>query len=110
MDIRCLIQVPALIPPLHQDEGHAVDNQSQSHHRSGVQMGIHPVVKEHAQNTGGENGNADLEPQCPGFVLFRFVLAGGEGVQLVEEQHHHRQNGAQLDDHIEHGFEGIGGL
>ena len=33
--------------------------------------------------------------------------AVAEGPKLAPEQHHHRQNGPELDDHVEHFLEGV---
>ena len=95
----------ALVLPLHQNEGNAVDDQHSGHHGGGVQMVVHPVVKQHTHYAGGDDGHNDLGPQAPGALFLLGSLVPGEGIQLVEEQHHNGQNGTQLDDHIEHGFE-----
>ena len=55
------------------------------------------------KNDGGD----DLEPQNPGLLFFFLALAQGKGIQFPEEQHDDRQDGAQLDHHIEHGLEFI---
>ena len=68
-------------------------------------MVIHPVVKQHTHHAGGDDGHNDLGPQAPGALFLLGSLVPGEGIQLVEEQHHNGQNGTQLDDHIEHGLE-----
>ena len=73
-------------------------------------MFVHPIVQQYTQNARGKNGHTDLEPQTPGLLLFSLRLAGGKGVQLVEKQNDHRKDGAKLNDHVEHGFEFLGGI
>ena len=102
--------VLALVVPLHQDEGDAVDDQGDRNHDAVVQVGIHPVIQQNTHHTGGNNGGDDLEPQGPGLALLFLALAQGKGIQLMEEQHDDRQDGAQLDHHIEHGFEFVRGI
>ena len=107
MDIADL-RLPVLIPALHQDEGHAVDDQGNGHHHRVVQVLVHPVVKEHAHHPGGDDGGNDHEPKPPGLLFPRRVLARVEGVQLAEEQSAYRQDRSQLDHHVEHALEFLG--
>ena len=95
----------ALIGLFHQNKGNAVENQHGGNHGAGVQVRVHPVVKQHAHQTGGDDGQDDLCPQGPGLLFFLPALSGGEGIQLVEVQYHHGQNGAQLNHHIKHTLE-----
>ena len=37
-------------------------------------------------------------------------MAQAEGPELIPEQHHHSQNGTQLDDHAEHGHKLLAGV
>ena len=108
VDILHKPQMLALIPPLHQNEGNAIDNKGDGHHDAVVQVGVHPVVEQDAHNTGRDDGSYHFEPQVPGLLLLRCRLAGGEGVQLMEEQDDHRQDGTQLDHHIEHAAKFLG--
>ena len=105
VDILHHPKMPARILPLHQNEGDAVDDEHDAHHDAVVQMGIHPVVKQHTHHAGGNDGGDDFEPQVPGLLLFGGRLAGSEGVQLMEKQHDDSHNGTQLDDHVKHGLE-----
>ena len=102
MDIVDLLQVLTLIAALHQNKGDAVEDQGQGYHDAVMEVGIHPVVKEHAHDAGGKDSRADLEPEGPGILLFPGGFVGSKGVQLMEKQDDDRQDGTQLDHHIEH--------
>ena len=73
-------------------------------------MGIHPVIEEDTHDAAGQDRQTHLEPQLPGGLLSGGGFLGIKGIELVEENDDDRQNGAQLDDHIEHGLEFLGGL
>ena len=54
---------------------------------------------------------ADLEPQLPdGGLGYHPAMLQPKGPELVPEQHHHGQNGPQLDDHPEHGQKFLAGV
>ena len=39
-------------------------------------MGIHPVIEQHTQQSGGEDGHNDLEPQIPCLLLLGGLIFG----------------------------------
>ena len=93
---------------LNQNERNTVDNQHNGHHHAVVQVGVHPIVQQRAQHGGGQAGHNNLEPQPHNRPADEFGQPGvtavvhAEGPQLLEVEHHNRQNGTQLDDHAEH--------
>ena len=100
---------------VHHQEQHAVQDQRGGHHGGVVQMLIQPVVQRQADDGRGHAGDEDQPPKPPdvqpqpGNQLLAQVRALGgrlvglaEGPQFVKVQHHHGQNGTQLDDYPEH--------
>ena len=75
-----------------------------------MEVGFHPVVKQHAHDARGDDGGDDLEPQLPCLLFLPLRLPGRERVELMEEQDDHGQNRAQLDDHVEHAPEFVGNV
>lgn len=61
-----------------------------------------PVVDQQADDADGQHRNQYFEPELEGGEPLGAGLGGGERVELLEVEHDHRQNGAQLDDNIEH--------
>ena len=106
--IPATLKPTVLIPGLYYNKSNAVDDQRNGNHDAVVQMGIHPVVKEHAHNARGNDGHNHLEPQLPGLPFLLVGLAWGEGIQLMEEQDDHRQNRTQLNHHVKHILEFLG--
>ena len=98
------------VAPLHQNEGHAVDDQRDGDHGGVMEVGFHPVVKQHAHDARGDDGGDDLEPQLPCLLFLPLRLPGRERVELMEEQDDHGQNRPQLDDHVEHAPEFVGNV
>ena len=87
---------------LDDDERDAVDDERRSDHERAAQMLLHPVVERDAHRGGRHTRNHDLCPHPPrGAALLR-RLALGERVELVEEQHAHRKDGPELDNHQKH--------
>ena len=64
--------------------------------------------KQQADDCRGQHRHDHLQPQIPGVLLLGITLFGSEGVQLMEEQHQHRSDGAQLNHHLEHLVKAIG--
>ena len=98
------------VAPLHQNEGHAVDDQRDGDHGGVMEVGFHPVVKQHAHDARRDDGGDDLEPQLPCLLFLPLRLPGRERVELMEEQDDHGQNRPQLDDHVEHAPEFVGNV
>ena len=94
----------------HQNKEHAVQDQHGGHGDVIVEAGLHPVVQR-ADDQHGQGGNDDFEPQLPdlGFGDHPAMLEA-KGPQFMPEQHHHGQDGPQLDDHPEHGQELFAGV
>ena len=67
------------IPPLHQNEGHAVDDQRDGDYGGVMEVGFHPVVKQHAHDARGDDGGNDLEPQLPCLLFSPSVFRGEKG-------------------------------
>lgn len=88
---------------LQEQECNAIQDQRHSHRNVIIQMGIQPIIQQHAQHASGNHRHNHMAPQVPGFPPLQPGLLGGEGVQLMEKQHNHRANGAQLNDHFKHG-------
>ena len=65
-------------------------------------MGLHEVVERDADDRRGYAAEHDLAPQGPGAAAPLGALRRGERVQLMEEQHADGEDGAQLDDDLEH--------
>ena len=90
---------------LHNEEQDAVQDQ---HGRNGdviVEVIFHPVVQR-ADDKHRQGGSHHLEPQAPDAGLGNDAAPlHAKGPQLAPEQHHHRHDGTQLDDHPEHGHE-----
>ena len=90
---------------LHHEEQDAVQDQ---HGRNGdviVEVIFHPVVQR-ADDKHRQGGGHHLEPQAPDAGLGNDAAPlHAKGPQLAPEQHHHRHDGTQLDDHPEHGHE-----
>ena len=95
---------------LHHQEQHTVQDEHGGHRDVIVEVRLHPVVQraddQHRQGSGHH-----LEPQVPDTGLGdHTALPQTKGPQLAPEQHHHSQNGTQLDDHPEHGHELLAGV
>ena len=95
------------VAPLHQNEGNAVGNEGDGHGDVMIKVCFHPVIQQNPQNAGGEDGHDDLGPQVPGGPLLGRGFFRAEWVQALEEQHNDRQDGPQLNDHLEHGVKFI---
>ena len=65
-------------------------------------MLLHPIVQRDADDGGGQAGHDDLGPQAPGAALLLGGFRAREGIELVEEEHAHRQDRAKLDHDQEH--------
>ena len=48
--------------PIHQQEGHAVDDQRHRHHHIIVQMRIHPIIQQQTQHGAGDHRNYNFSP------------------------------------------------
>lgn len=79
-----------------QDEQHAVDNQRGGDNSWGVKVLGDPVVDQQADDADGQHRNQYFEPELEGGEPLGAGLGGGERVELLEVEHDHRQNGAQL--------------
>ena len=75
-----------------------------------MEVGFHPVVKQHAHDARRDDGGDDLEPQLPCLLFLPLRLPGRERVELMEEQDDHGQDRPQLDDHVEHAPEFVGNV
>ena len=84
------------------DKGDAVYDQRHRHGYVVVQMGIQPVVQKNTDHRRRHAGDEDHPPQTEAGFPLRRGFFRGEGEQLVEIQHHHGQNRAQLYHHTEH--------
>ena len=94
----------------HHDEEDAVQDQHGGHGDVIVEVCLEPVVQR-ADDQHGQGGGHHLEPELPDFRLGRHpAVPDAEGPELVPEQHHHRKDGTQLDDHAEHGHELFAGV
>lgn len=102
-------------PLFNGNERHAVEHEHGRHNRRGVQVRIHPVIQGNAHHGAGQNRDHDLEPQADRvhfekaldpLALFRHP----ERPELAKVEHHHRQDGPQLDDHRKHGLKCIAHL
>ena len=95
---------------LHHEEEHTVQNQHGGYGDVVVEVCLHPIVQR-ADDQHRQGGGYHLEPQVPHAGLGDdLALPQPEGPQLIPEQHHHGQNGTQLDDHPEHGHEFFTGI
>ena len=72
-----------------------------------MEVGFHPVVKQHAHDARGDDGGDDLEPQLPCLLFLPLRLPGRERVELMEEQDDHGQDRPQLDYNPEHGHKRV---
>ena len=90
---------------LHNEEQDAVQDQHGSNGDVIVEVIFHPVVQR-ADDKHRQGGGHHLEPQAPDAGLGNDAAPlHAKGPQLAPEQHHHRHDGTQLDDHPEHGHE-----
>ena len=92
------------VADLDQDEDDAVDDERGGDHDGGDvlvghDVGLDPLVEQQAHNGSGDGADDHLGPDSPGHALLPLGFARRERVELVEEQHEHRHDGAQLDDH-----------
>ena len=95
---------------LHHKEEHAVQNQHGGYGDVVIEVLLHPIVQR-TDDQHRQGGGYHLEPQVPHAGLGDdLALPQPEGPQLIPEQHHHGQNGTQLDDHPEHGHELFTGI
>ena len=65
-------------------------------------MLLHEVVEQDANHRCRNARNDDLAPQRPGGATTLRAFARAKRIELVEEVHAHRQDGAQLDNDLEH--------
>ena len=95
---------------LHHQEQHTVEDEHGGHRDVVIEVRLHPVVQR-ADDQHRQGGRHHLEPQAPDTGLGdHTALPQAEGPQLAPEQHHHGQDGTQLDDHPEHGHELFAGV
>ena len=95
---------------LHKDEEDTVQDQHGGDRDVIVEAGLKPVVQR-ADDEHRDGGGHHLEPELPdGRFGADAAMAQAEGPELIPEQHHHSQNGTQLDDHAEHGHEFLAGV
>ena len=95
---------------LHKDEEDTIQNQHGGDRDVIVEAGLKPVVQR-ADDEHRDGGGHHLEPELPdGRLGADAAMAQAEGPELIPEQHHHGQNGTQLDDHPEHGHEFFTGI
>ncbi len=87
---------------LNHNKGNAVDNQRNCYHGSIVEMLFHPVVQRQTNGSSRDAAQDNLAPKLPRICAALLALGRREGIELVEEQHTDRQNGAQLDNHEKH--------
>ena len=104
--------LPPPVPVFHQQEAHAVEDQGAGDHRGCGKMGFDVVVQQDGGHGAGDAGHNDLQPEGDGLLLQADPALGrsAKGPELVPEQDHHRQDGAQLDHYEEHLLEGLGGV
>ena len=94
----------------HHKEEHAVQDQHGGYGDVVIEVCLHPIVQR-TDDQHRQGGGYHLEPQVPHAGLGDdLALPQPEGPQLIPEQHHHGQNGTQLDDHPEHGHEFFTGI
>ena len=101
----------ALIPVFNKDEGHAENNQCQRHHLIAIKQGVQHIVKQHAYDCRRHTGNQDFKPHGhdihaqPGNIagiLFPGPGSKSKGPEFIPEEHHHCQDGSQLNHHVKH--------
>ena len=77
------------------DEGDGDDDR-------GVKMLGDPIVDQQTDDADRQHSDQHLCPQLEGGVTLCARFGRCKGIELVEVENHHRQDGAELDDHKEH--------
>ena len=89
----------ATIASLEHDEHNAVQNE---HGRDGdlvIEMLVHEIVERKTEHGSRQASNDDHAPKAPRAATLVDRFARREGVELMEVQREHGQDGADLDDH-----------
>ena len=98
------------IAALEHDEHHAVQDEHGRHGHLVVEVLVHQIVEQEADDGSRDAADGHHAPQTPRALLLDGVLLRRERVQLVEVQDEHGHDGAQLDDHEEQGQKLVGHL
>ena len=61
-----------------------------------------PIVDQQTDDADRQHSDQHLCPQLEGGVTLCARFGRCKGIELVEVENHHRQDGAELDDHKEH--------
>lgn len=74
-----------------------------------MEVRFEKIVKEYPDDARGEAGDDDLAPKPQNALLHDglFLVLPLEGEKLLPEEDDHRENGAQLNDDVEHFLEGV---
>ncbi len=93
------------VAALEHDEDDAVQDEHRGHDDLVVEVLVYPIIEREAEDRGGNATDHDHPPQPPRALLLGRALARREGVELVEVQDEHGEDGADLDHHEEQGEE-----
>ena len=91
----------AAVAALHDDEHHAVQDEHGGNGDLVVEVGVHPIVEQDAHDCRRDASDGNHPPQPPGRALLIGAFARAQGIELMEVQREHGQDGADLDDHQE---------
>ena len=91
----------AAITALHDDEHHAVQDKHGCNGDLVVEVGVHPIVEQDAHNSRRDASDRHHPPQAPGRTLLIGAFTRTQGIELMEVQREHGQDGTDLDDHQE---------
>ena len=89
------------VAAFHDDEDNAVKYEHDGYRVGVVEVFVHPVIEEQANDSRRDTADRDHAPQAPRAALFSVRFLRREGVELVEIEQDDRHDSAQLDDHEE---------
>ena len=90
------------VAAFQQDEQDAVKDEGDGDDDRGVKMLGDPIVDQQTDDADRQHSDQHLCPQLEGGVTLCARFGRCKGIELVEVENHHRQDGAELDDHKEH--------
>ena len=89
------------VAAFHDDEDNAVEYEHDGYCVGVVEMFVHPVVEEQANDSRWDTADRDHTPKAPRATLFSVSFLRREGIELVKIEQDDRHDSAQLDDHEE---------